>query len=241
MKTVYKHEFNRWQRFLEKTLGMWRINQDSIDFKWGYFAPRWGFELVIGRGSYFDRRYCLSFCLGWGHFSIKFPCKTSLQEGCDPPRYGIAAHHGTLWVYKGGEYDNSIGQVTRNAWWTWDLPFITLSHVDSYMDTAHGWVKDNVVSDHVKAQYYTLPVKYVTKRGQLQRATATFHKTKSVFSRKWLPFYRKTIWGVRVDFDTEIGEGVGSFKGGTLSIRTTLPSDMPPVEALDYVMTSVKL
>jgi hypothetical protein len=50
---------------LQKTLGMWQINRDNIEFKWGYFAPKFGLELCVHRGWYFDSQYRLSFVFGW--------------------------------------------------------------------------------------------------------------------------------------------------------------------------------
>ena len=44
MREVYQHELNAIQRRFAKVTTMCRINKDSIDFKWGYFAPCFGFK-----------------------------------------------------------------------------------------------------------------------------------------------------------------------------------------------------
>ena len=95
MKELYSHQLPRWM----KALGIWRQNRDSWDAKWGYFAPRWGFELKLHRGQYFDQRYAISICPVWGHLHMHLPFKTKLAEGCDLPEYGISIHNNTVCTY----------------------------------------------------------------------------------------------------------------------------------------------
>jgi hypothetical protein len=122
MKQRYRDEIPRWMRLL----GAWRINQESIDFNWGYLAFRPAFNIELHRGGYFDQRYAITLALGYGVLHIKLPFKTKLREGCDMPQYGIAIHNDTFWIYKGGFYDESIGQVQdRNSSWSWYLPFFS--------------------------------------------------------------------------------------------------------------------
>ena len=125
MKETYSHEFGFWQKMLQKILGMWRINKDSIDFSWGYFAPRFGLELLVNRGGYFDPRYSISFGFIWGMFHIKLPFKTSLGEGCDLPRYGFYISHNQVVFVWGGKFDKEWGQVTSIRSKHWDIPFIS--------------------------------------------------------------------------------------------------------------------
>ena len=137
-KERYKHELPKWLRLL----GAWRINTESIDFVWGYFAARPGLELILHRGTYFNQRYAISFALGWGKFMVYLPFKTKLTEGCDMPQYGFQVHSDTAWLHIGGPYDESIGQVQGKSWYTWDLPFF--SHVfDGHwvQNKSRVWIK----------------------------------------------------------------------------------------------------
>ena len=95
MKERYGHELIKWMKWI----GIWRINRDSIDFKWGYFAPRFGLEAKLHRGGYFDTRYAITLCPIWGCWHICLPFKTSLPEGCDMPEYGISIHNETFWLH----------------------------------------------------------------------------------------------------------------------------------------------
>lgn len=219
MKERYSHELPRWM----KLLGIWRINQDSIDFVWGYFAPKFGLELVLNRGTYFNQRYALSFCFIWGKFLVYLPFKTKLSKGCNTPKYGFAIHGNTFWWYIGGEYDNSIGQCCGNDQWvTWDLPFF------SYVFDGH-WIEDKdrnwvLMNRPVKpwdfrethAYTETHPYRYTLRSGKTQEITATCTVEKRKWHRKWFPFLVMVKRIIDVKFSGEVGEESGSWKGGCL-------------------------
>jgi len=227
MKETYSHEFNWWQKILQKTLGMWRINKnphrktDSIDFKWGYFAPRWGLEFVLHRGGYFDSHYAIAFTFIWGHFHIKLPFKTKLQEGCDMPRYGFKFYEDIFWIHKGGKYDNSIGQTQSNSW-AWDLPFKhwvfnghwvldknnTWREMSSSLNSSlpNSWDFRNTDECLREVHDYT----YVRKSNEVQHRTATCTIEKREWHRKWFPWIKMTRKVIDVTFDEEVGERTGS-------------------------------
>jgi len=220
MKERYTHEIPKWLNLL----GAWRINKESIDFKWGYFAPRFAFEFVLHRGTYFDCRYALSFALGWGLFQIYLPFKTRLEEGCVMPEYGFKIYSDTLWIYKGGDYE--CGQ-TQNGYWALDLPFF------SYTFVGH-WIKDKddkwVVMDHKNndsniepwifreqgAYTETHPYTYTLKSGEVQERTAICSVEKRKWHRKWFPFLTMERTVIDIEFNDEVGERTGSWKGGTI-------------------------
>lgn len=228
MKETYSYEFNWWQKILQKTLGMWRINRDSIDFKWGYFAPRWGLEFVLHRGGYFDPHYAIAFTLGWGHFHIKLPFKTRLGEGCSLPRYGFQFYEDVLWIHKGGVYDKSLGQVTRDGSWTFYLPFKHWEFQGHWiLDKNCAWremsrrYKDDLPnswdfreSDECLREVFDYT--YVLNSGEVQKRKATCSIEKRKWSRKWFPKSVKEIRTMDVKFDDEVGERTGSWKGGII-------------------------
>lgn len=218
MKERYRHELPHWLRML----GAWRQNHDSIDFNWGYFAPRFGFELVLHRGGYFDSRYAIAFNLGWGHFHIKLPFRTSLAEGCDLPRYGFQFYEDLFWIHKGGNFDASIGQVTSGGTWTWYLPFKHWIFEGHWIANKEGhWYKVEKGQDswevrekigHTEVHDYT----YTLKSGEAQKRKATCTLEKRQWYRKWFPFLKMERVNIDVQFDGEVGERTGSWKGGTV-------------------------
>ena len=232
MKERYGYELPKWM----KLLGIWRINRDSIDFKWGYFAPRPGLELVLNRGTYFDTRYAISIAIGWGHFMVYLPFKTKLEEGCDMPRYGFAIHNDTFWIYKGGDYKD--GQC-QNQWISWYLPFFSYEFDGHWiMDKHRVMVKmgreslnnlDGLCSYDFRIQLAyseTHPYTYTLKNGTVQHRTAKCTIEKRKWHRKWFPFLTKESQVIDIEFNDEVGERTGSWKGGTIGCGyEMLPND----------------
>lgn len=215
MKLMYSHELPLWM----KLLGIWRINIDSIEFKWGYFAPRAGLEFIINRGTYFDQRYAISFAFGWGRFMIYTPLKTRLKEGCDMPRYGFAIHNDTFWIYVGGKYED--GQC-NDQWITWDLPFFSYVFDGHWIrDKSFNWVKMGEYMsawEYRKDNAYTEVHRYTYRlnSGMVQETTATCTLEKRLWHRKWFPFLKRRSHVIDIEFSDEVGERTGTWKGGTL-------------------------
>jgi hypothetical protein len=220
MKERYNQEVPKWLRLL----GAWRINQDSIDFKWGYFAPRFGFKFIFNRGTYFDQRYAVSFALGWGVFMVYLPFETKLEEGCDMPRYGFDIHDDVLWLYKGGDYAD--GQC-QNQWIALHLPFFNYEFDGHWIkDKDLNWIKMNHKNygdapdiftfrrdlAHVEVHPYT----YTLSSGEVQERTATCMVEKRRWHRKWFPWLTKESTTIDIEFNDEVGERSGSWKGGTI-------------------------
>ena len=233
MKERFSHEIPRWMRLL----GVWRINKDSIDFKWGYFAPRPSFQVQLHRGTYFNQRYAITLALGYGVLHVKLPFKTKLREGCDMPQYGIAIHNDTFWVYKGGFYDESIGQVQdRNSSWAWYLPFFSYEFDGHWVqDKKRQWVlmgnrhndgpeawKFREVDAYTETHHY----QYTLQSGKVQERTATCSIEKRKWHRKWFPFLTRTSQIIDIEFSDEVGESSGSWKGGTIGCSyEMMPAD----------------
>ena len=247
MKQRYSHELPRWMRWL----GIWRINEESIDFKWKYFelsfAPRWAFSLQLLRGGYFDQRYMLNLALGWGQFYITLPIKTRLAEGCHTPRYGIAIHNNAFWIYTGGKYDESIGQCTGNDQWiTWDLPFFTWVFEGHWIkDQNSKWVKmqqtklgvgDSNPSPYkfrkTRAHAETYSYVYILDDGTVQNRTARCTEEYRAWHRKWAPALVKWSRVIDVEFNDEVGERSGSWKGGVLGCSYEMYDNETMGEAL---------
>ena len=233
MKERFSYEIPRWMRLL----GVWRINKDSIDFKWGYFAPRPSFQVQLHRGAYFNQRYAITLALGYGVLHVKLPFKTKLREGCDMPKYGIAIHNDTFWIYKGGFYDESIGQVQdRNSSWAWYLPFFSYEFDGHWVqDKNRQWVlmgnrhndgpeawKFREVDAYTETHHY----QYTLQSGKVQERTATCSIEKRKWHRKWFPFLTRTSQFIDIEFSDEVGERSGSWKGGTIGCSCEMmPAD----------------
>jgi hypothetical protein len=233
MKERFSHEIPRWLRLL----GAWRINKDSIDFKWGYFAPRPAFKIELHRGTYFDQRWAITIALGYGVLHFYLPFKTKLKEGCDMPQYGIAIHDDTFWIYTGGDYDESIGQCCgRGKWIAWYLPFFSYVFDGHWVQNKNReWVKMAFHRDdgpdpwqfrNESAYVEIHPYRYTLRSGKVQERTATCTIEKRKWHRKWFPFFTRVSQVIDIEFSDEVGERTGSWKGGTIGCSYEMkPSD----------------
>ena len=189
--------------------------KESYEGKWGYFSPRFGFGLMLNRGGYFDQRYSVTIHFIWGLFNLILPIKTSIPEGCDPPRYGIQIHSGTLWLHLGGDMREDINQCD-SRWITWELPFVTWIHEWHKMaDQNKQWVLydfDKSANEYTETHSY----KYKLKSGDVQEVDATCSVRWRSWHRKWAPFIKKESRCINITFSDEIGERTGSWKGGTI-------------------------
>lgn len=232
MKERYSYEIPRWARML----GVWRVNKESIDFKWGYFAPRPSFQIQLHRGTYFNQRYAITVALGYGVLHVKLPFKTRLREGCDMPQYGIAIHNDTFWIYKGGFYDESIGQVQDcNSSWAWYLPFFSFEFDGHWVqDKDRQWVLMGYRHQdgpepwkfrETDAYTEIHPYRYTLRNGEVQERTATCSIEKRKWHRKWFPFLTRTSQVIDIEFSDEVGERSGSWKGGTIGCSYEMRPD----------------
>lgn len=227
MNETYSHQFNSWQRFLQKTLGMWRINKDSVDFTWGYFSPRWGLSFVLNRGGYFDSSYSITFCFIWGLFNIKLPFHTKLSIGCDLPKYGFEFYEDLFWIHRGGEYESSMGQMKDRKTLTFYLPFKHWVFDGHWvLDKNNNWIKmGNKLNELPKSWEFkespeclveVYDYTYTLKKGEVQHRKATCTVEKRKWHRKWFPWITMERKVIDVEFDGEVGERTGSWKGGTI-------------------------
>jgi len=208
-KERYSNEINR----ALKWLGVTRVCRDSVEFKWGWFAPRPGFELMFNRGGYFDQTCSFDLCIFWGKLNIKTPFKTKIPESCDTPNYGIQIHNNTFWLHLGGKM-NSWEQCD-SKWITWDLPIFSWVFDWHKIQLPDGNLAKYTYEDRSKARTESHPYKYKLNSGVTQETMATCFIEERQWHRKWLPFIKMNKRVIDITFNDEVGERSGSWKGGT--------------------------
>lgn len=80
----------------------------------------------------------------------------------------------------------------------------------------------------------TYPYRYVCESAEVQQVEATIHVERRIRKLKvlrWLPFAR-TSYAIDVQFSDEVGEGAGSWKGGTVGCGYELRPNETPRECL---------
>ena len=196
----------------------------SYEFNWGYFAPCFGFSLIINRGGYFDQRYSLDFHFIWGMLHILLPFTTRIPESCDTPRYGIQIHNSSFWLHLGGKMNDF--EQCDSKWITWDLPIF------SWMFDWHriqlpdkSWIP-YTYEDRARARTEVYPYTYTLNSGEIQGRTASCFVEERQWHRKWLPCVKMNKRVIDITFSGEIGEKSGSWKGGTTGCGyNLLPSE----------------
>jgi hypothetical protein len=154
-------------------------------------------------------------------------------EWCtDAPRYGISYHNDTFWIHYGADKWYTIDMP-----WQWEivrhdllLPDGSVYHRNKYPVYTLSQKKNHVSWYDVFEKYcqeknaQVEVAKFVdlihhTRRGARQSATIRLAGEEREWRWKWfkwLPFPRMIQRTVNCDSDVELGEKVGSWKGGLM-------------------------
>jgi hypothetical protein len=216
-----------------------------IKEKWEYsskYLSFWfggTFEISYAVCGYFDNRPRIQIALFLFTLILKLPFKNKWTDECDPPKWGIAYHGETLWIYRGGQGNMQGG----NKWWTvhapWSWQWVRTSYLRKDCSWEHEFRGDKrmlhrAIWDHLWWTE-THPYKYILKSGEAQERQATL-KVEEMEWRwhwfKWLKYPSKISTTISVEFDNEVGEGTGSWKGGVTGCGYELRRGESPLNCL---------
>jgi hypothetical protein len=208
------------------------------DQNWLIFYWKWGFDISFELCGYFDNRPRINLDLLFFSLSLVLPFRNKWNDECDPPKWGIAIHHGTFWVYRGGKGNWNGG----NRWWTWDIPFITKEWVRTSILLEDGTWEHETPKDRNKNFY--------KKEWKSKQKSWTYDYTDSydgeiipttiyVDEREWRPKWLKwtSLFGkvrrtIDIHFSKECGRRKGEWKGGTLGCGYDLLPGEEPLDCL---------
>lgn len=208
--------------------------------KWFTFWWDFCFDVSYETCGYFDARPRINLCLFFFHLELilPFPDKKWANE-CDSPKWGFAYHNQTFWIYRGGEGNRNGG----NKWWTmyvpWYLSWVRTSalRIDGTWEHEVPGATKDLWADKWKGviHYESHPYTYVLKNGEVQNRIATLRVEEREWRWhwfKWLPLTKHVNKTISVDFDGEVGERSGSWKGGTVGCSYTLKKGETPLQCL---------
>lgn len=153
--------------------------------------------------------------LGFGFATVAFafPWKWVVpDEGqCCGPRYGFAFFGDKLWLYFGKETGRS--RDPRR--------YIAISMPWEWRHQLH----EKLGQPEQHPYFYTL------RSGAVQPRIATITPERRVWTRPWFPWKRESR-SISVDFNDEVGERTGSWKGGVLGCGYEMQPGETPHAAL---------
>jgi hypothetical protein len=227
--------------------------------KWFSFYPSWkkgyGFQLEYEKNGYFDPRpqintslttlvllvlpfislwlipISLILCFySWGSLYIKLPYDTGRGNTSESETYGLLFYHvdsgfpTEFWV-------RGFNKLSFNFPWAYTFDRLEVLFKDGWRKEERGddfWDKDKW-GDQIL--YETHDYKYELNSGEIQSVKATIYETKRYWKR-WFGLHTKNRHQIEIEFDSEVGERTGSWKGGVIGCGYTLKSNETALECL---------
>lgn len=191
-------------------------------------STNFGFQ--YGVGGYFDRRHMVSINLLFMSLYAYFPWGQG-EEECDAPRYGFYYFEKSLWfpwgrkircIHMPYSYDwIRTSALREDGLWEHEVKG---DSKDFWDDKWKGILWEEVY-------LYT----YVLNNGDLQNRRATVRVEEREWRQKWLKWtslFSKVRRTISIDFDGEVGERTGSWKGGTVGCGYDLQENETPLQCL---------
>lgn len=207
---------------------------------WVIFYFRKHFELTYSVCGYFDNRPEINIALFFFMLTIKLPVRNKWTDECDAPTWGIAYHNQTFWIYRGGKGNMNGG----NKWWTFNMPWQYIWIRTSNLKVGGTW--EHEIGKKNKEFYdkerwkgilwtETYQYTYILKSGEVQNRTATIRVEEREWRQRWLKWtklFSKVIKTISIDFNDEVGEETGSWKGGCTGCGYTMNHGELPEQTL---------
>lgn len=232
MKIVNKA--NIWAMAL-RFMRIWSFERGAFGRGWCARAS-WG-ELsgCLGLGvglQLHDRRFMLHVHLGWPNLYLRLPILNRWareERDCMGERWGFA-------LVDGNGVHLHWGTKTKIVRLPWAWEFYRRSFWLEDGEWAHDihqkgkhmpWAERKVLD----LWAYTYPYTYTLRSGEVQSRKATVTLEESECRQRWLlwtPLFARVRKSIQVKFDGEVGEGAGSWKGGTVGCSyDLLPGEAP--------------
>ena len=204
---------------------------------WFEFCTGWHkLNFKVAPAGYFDNRAKIHFTLGWGQFFLTIPFIRSKYDECDPPKYGFYFY--SIDGFWPTELVMCLGRKNKTFYLPWNPEWVRTSRLSCDETWFHERREDR--KKGIECRWWdeefqnklwkkTYPYTYTLKDGTIQDRLATV----TVEEREWRPrwfmwtdIFSKKRRSINVEFDQEVGERTGSWKGGV----TGCGYDLKPLE-----------
>lgn len=201
------------------------------------------FTIGLSIGTHHSRRWTFSFSPGWGIIFISFPWLSKKEYDCnDDINFGFYYNDKTFWL---NFYKKTYCFHLPWSWdWT-RTSYLTdfnkrlfnkteLELLESIVNNLDFVKSDWWMSETYKTKYRIYPwekkwkdllhienhpYKYKLKNGLVQTRNAEIYIAEREWRWRWFKWlkYPRKIWrAIEINFDGEVGERTGSWKGGTI-------------------------
>lgn len=167
------------------------------------------------------------------NYKIKKVYQRELYDECDAPKYGIYYYHKSL----GLELGYKIKILTMPWYPEWIRTSALCKDNKTWIHETKGACKEfwnkKIWDDILYCETY--PYQYITKSGAIQNCLATIRVEEREWrwhSFKWLKWTRHVQKEIQVDFNDDIGERKGTWKGGTTGCAYSMLPNETPYETL---------
>jgi hypothetical protein len=207
--------------------GLWRgwfADGQSVEVCWD--RDGWVFASVFYVSSDDDEGARRLLNLSFWRLSVWLPMGFSKRQvkPFEGPRWGFSAS---------GEFGLVFycGQRRKSFDWPWDLH--TLAYETQLVDGS--WAKQNSRDAEAKAATEKHAYTYTLRSGEVQHRTATISRQRHIITWRAFKAIGKPRWikeGIDIEFDGEVGERSGSWKGGCLGCSY----DLRPGETMEQAL-----
>lgn len=194
-----------------RLIGCYGIEGRSYRCRWGEFVADWGLALQY---SVYHESASLHVHLIWGGFFFKMPMVINQRDGTED----WCATCGFTLFQRGIHLNWRDRCKILYLPWDWSHVRRTFLNIDGsvhHNESTERGVFESAPEETKQRFDYT----YVRESGEVQKRIATVYGEERECRWRWLtwlPFPRRISRSISVDFDGEVGEGTGSWKGGTV-------------------------
>ncbi len=205
------------KRLLPKCLTAARLRVGALEIRWAIPKADRSLHFLLTRTtkqmiSWDEGRNDITLSFYWLCITIhlgNWACTETLNSDQESFWYGVFIRKESLHFYLGGRGSKLV-----------DLPW-RVSAVEPY--------KEHTLAETVGLHYHDRP-----NLNSVDANVRIYYIKVAPIGFRWIPFLSWKIYRAEIDFAEEVGVGVGSWKGGTLSTSFMIPNKMRCAEALRY-------
>lgn len=259
MLETYQHYHpGQWMHalgFRSSVIGSRRRNYRAT---WGEFS--WGLAFGLKLYSNWDDHQMLVFKPFFGSFYFNpFNCRSDREYGFDfvsfsglhlyfGKRYCVLAwpwewEH-VRWDYLSFDAPSSakvIGVDKSRSWLSCRfrsfMPRWLLMKWARAFPRPDKWREIETIKNDISRD---LPYRYTRENGEVQDRTATVFVRRGVWRMRWIPFVRKSHTCIDFTFNEDVGEKVGTWKGGCVASSYEMKPNESPEECLQRMRVERK-